>query len=194
MCHAGTGEIARVIANAAFQPQAAAFTSMLSMCAKNREWQKALEVFQAMRDYHPAVRPNTVHYSSLISACATVGRCDEAMQVHAFPIDLPDTIGCCVLAPRTALVLSSCLPFISIRSQSDRQVVHREVVHREGEACGLVREIRPMPCASQCQPCIFITMPGPTSRKALQRAVQVLATASKEDFQENLTGFLLHAV
>ncbi len=70
-----------MIANAAFQPQAAAFTSMLSMCAKNREWQKALEVFQAMRDYHPAVRPNTVHYSSLISACATVGRCEEAMQV-----------------------------------------------------------------------------------------------------------------
>lgn len=34
-----------------------------------------------MRDSHPGVRPNTVHYSSLISACATVGRCDEAMQV-----------------------------------------------------------------------------------------------------------------
>ena len=108
MCHAGTGEIARVIANAAFQPQAAAFTSMLSMCAKNREWQKALEVFQAMRDYHPAVRPNTVHYSSLISACATVGRCDEAMQVHALRIDLSDMIFCCVLSPRTALVLASC--------------------------------------------------------------------------------------
>ena len=73
-----------MIANAAFQPQAAAFTSMLSMCAKNREWQKALEVFQAMRDFHPAVRPNTVHYSSLISACATVGRCEEAMQVSVF--------------------------------------------------------------------------------------------------------------
>ena len=72
-----------MIANAAFQPQAAAFTSMLSMCAKNREWQKALEVFQAMRDFHPAVRPNTVHYSSLISACATVGRCEEAMQVSS---------------------------------------------------------------------------------------------------------------
>ena len=81
LAHAGTGEIPRMIANAAFQPQAAAFTSMLSMCAKNREWQKALEVFQAMRDFHPAVRPNTVHYSSLISACATVGRCEEAMQV-----------------------------------------------------------------------------------------------------------------
>ena len=57
-----------------------------------------------------------------------------------------------------------------------------------------MREIRPMSYASKCQPCIFITMPGPTSRKALQRAMQVLATASKEDFQEYLTGFRLHAV
>ena len=123
MCHAGTGEIARVIANAAFQPQAAAFTSMLSMCAKNREWQKALEVFQAMRDYHPAVRPNTVHYSSLISACATVGRCDEAMQVHALAIDLSAMVDWCVLAPCTILFLSSCR--------------HRQVVHRKGEDEGL---------------------------------------------------------
>ena len=83
-----------MIANAAFQPQAAAFTSMLSMCAKNREWQKALEVFQAMRDFHPAVRPNTVHYSSLISACATVGRCEEAMQVSSccLPWHLPSSV------------------------------------------------------------------------------------------------------
>jgi pentatricopeptide repeat protein len=51
------------------------------MCAKARLWQKALEVFQAMRDYHPSVNPNTVHYSSLISACATAGRWEEAMQV-----------------------------------------------------------------------------------------------------------------
>ena len=88
-----------MIANAAFQPQAAAFTSMLSMCAKNREWQKALEVFQAMRDYHPAVRPNTVHYSSLISACATVGRCEEAMQVMISGLWAPP-----ILPPLTAAV------------------------------------------------------------------------------------------
>lgn len=79
--HAGTGEVARMIHCAQFQPQAAAFTSLLHMCAKAKLWQKALEVFQAMRDYHPAVRPNTVHFSSLISACATAGRWEEAMQV-----------------------------------------------------------------------------------------------------------------
>lgn len=81
MFHAGTGEVARMISSATFQPQAAAFTSLLHMCAKAKLWQKALEVFQAMRDYHPAVRPNTVHFSSLISACATAGRWEEAMQV-----------------------------------------------------------------------------------------------------------------
>ncbi len=71
-----------MISSATFQPQAAAFTSLLHMCAKAKLWQKALEVFQAMRDYHPAVRPNTVHFSSLISACATAGRWEEAMQVN----------------------------------------------------------------------------------------------------------------
>ncbi|BDA50649.1 probable pentatricopeptide repeat-containing protein At3g61520, mitochondrial at N-terminal half [Coccomyxa sp. Obi] len=79
----GTGEVARMISSASFQPQAAAFTSLLHMCAKAKLWQKALEVFQAMRDYHPAVRPNTVHFSSLISACATAGRWEEAMQVFS---------------------------------------------------------------------------------------------------------------
>lgn len=40
-----------------------------------------VQVFAAMRKYHPHVRPNTVHFSSLISACATAGRWEEAMQV-----------------------------------------------------------------------------------------------------------------
>ena len=36
--------MARVIGSASFQPQAAAFTSLLHMCAKAKLWQKALEV------------------------------------------------------------------------------------------------------------------------------------------------------
>ena len=40
----GTGEVAHVIGSASFQPQAAAFTSLLHMCAKAKLWQKALEV------------------------------------------------------------------------------------------------------------------------------------------------------
>lgn len=33
-----------MIGSASFQPQAAAFTSLLHMCAKAKLWQKALEV------------------------------------------------------------------------------------------------------------------------------------------------------
>lgn len=80
---AGMGEVARAVAGASFQPQAAAFTALLHTCAKARAWQTALEVFAAMRAHHPAVAPNTVHFSSLISACAAAGRWQEAIQARA---------------------------------------------------------------------------------------------------------------
>ena len=75
--------MARAVAGASFQPQAAAFTALLHTCAKARAWQTALEVFAAMRAHHPAVAPNTVHFSSLISACAAAGRWQEAIQARA---------------------------------------------------------------------------------------------------------------
>ena len=185
MCHAGTGEIARVIANAAFQPQAAAFTSMLSMCAKNREWQKALEVFQAMRDYHPAVRPNTVHYSSLISACATVGRCDEAMQVHALRIDLSNfTIVCCVLfcSPRTALVLASCTHRLCM-GRVRMQACDRDQVNA---LCFTMSACILLPCQAQQaakpgrEPCkLWLQPPRRTFRNALQASMCVLCDARR---------------
>jgi len=74
--------VARAIAAASFQPQAAAFTALLHTCAKARAWQTALEVFAAMRTHHPSVAPNTVHFSSLISACAAAGRWQEAIQAR----------------------------------------------------------------------------------------------------------------
>lgn len=76
------GEVADIIGSANFHPQAAAFTSLLHMCAKSKHWDKALEVFQGMKKYHPGIVPNTVHFSSLISACGTAGRWREAMEVH----------------------------------------------------------------------------------------------------------------
>lgn len=75
------GEVADIIGSTNFHPQAAAFTSLLHMCAKSKHWDKALEVFEGMKKYHPAVVPNTVHFSSLISACGTAGRWREAMEV-----------------------------------------------------------------------------------------------------------------
>lgn len=76
----GTGQVQRIIAKATFQPQAAAFTALLHMCAKAKLWEKALEIFEAMKAHHPSVI-NTVHFSSLISACATAGRWEEAYRV-----------------------------------------------------------------------------------------------------------------
>ena len=52
----GTGEVARVIGSASFQPQAAAFTSLLHMCAKAKLWQKALEVCRC-HDPAPPAQP-----------------------------------------------------------------------------------------------------------------------------------------
>ena len=75
------GEVAGIIGSTNFHPQAAAFTSLLHMCAKSKHWDKALEVFKGMKSYHPGVVPNTVHFSSLISACGTAGRWREAMEV-----------------------------------------------------------------------------------------------------------------
>jgi pentatricopeptide repeat protein len=76
----GTGQVQRIIAKASFQPQAAAFTALLHMCAKAKLWEKALEIFEAMKAHHSNVI-NTVHFSSLISACATAGRWEEAYRV-----------------------------------------------------------------------------------------------------------------
>ena len=41
------------------------------------------QVFAAMKAHHAGVLPNTVHYSSAISACGTSGRWREAEQVRA---------------------------------------------------------------------------------------------------------------
>ncbi|KAK9823097.1 hypothetical protein WJX72_000242 [[Myrmecia] bisecta] len=77
----GTGQVQQAILSTTFHPQAAAFTSLFHMCAKQKLWQKALEIFEAMKARPHHVRPNTVHFSSLISACGTAGRWQEALQV-----------------------------------------------------------------------------------------------------------------
>ena len=82
---AGTGQVEKAIASATFHPQAAAFTSLLHMCAKHKLWEKALEVFEGMKRHYSGVVPNTVHFSSLISACGTAGRWQEATKVCPGP-------------------------------------------------------------------------------------------------------------
>ena len=59
----GTGQVKRAITDATFQPRAPAFTSLIQTCAKFRQVQKAIEVFDTMQSSEAIdVKPNTVHY------------------------------------------------------------------------------------------------------------------------------------
>lgn len=73
----GTGEVTHIIATATFCPRAAAFTSLLQLCAKSREMEKALEIFHAMQ-LVACIQPNTFSYSAAISACGRAGKWQQA--------------------------------------------------------------------------------------------------------------------
>lgn len=82
----GTGQVKRAITDATFQPRAPAFTSLIQTCAKFRQVQKAIEIFDTMATSEAIdVKPNTVHYRcSLQSALlhrhfATLCSCAEAL-------------------------------------------------------------------------------------------------------------------
>lgn len=61
----GTGQVKQAITDATFQPRAPAFTSLIQTCAKFRELQKALEIFDTMFSEATDVKPNKVHYRSV---------------------------------------------------------------------------------------------------------------------------------
>eukprot|EP00210_Caulerpa_lentillifera_P005241 g5008.t1 len=67
---AGTGEIAKAISKCTFKPGERAFTKIISNCGRWRSSEKAFEVFQAMIEKR-GVRPNTIVYTALVTACAT---------------------------------------------------------------------------------------------------------------------------
>ena len=59
----GTGQVKQAITEATFVPRAPAFTSLIQTCAKYRQVQKAIEVFDTMATTEAIdVKPNTVHY------------------------------------------------------------------------------------------------------------------------------------
>lgn len=77
---AGTGEIEDIIMSCKFKPREAAFTKLIVTCGRWQHSQKALEVFDAMTEKR-GVKPNTITYTALISACSSSGDCEAAMQV-----------------------------------------------------------------------------------------------------------------
>ena len=82
IAQAGAGDIQRLLtsSNLAFQPREAAFTALVTQCARAKAWEKALAVFSALRAT-PGMTANTISYSAVISACSSAGRWQEAEQL-----------------------------------------------------------------------------------------------------------------
>lgn len=76
----GTGDVRRVIESCTFRPREQAFTALINLCGRLRDWEKAMEVFETMRRF-PGVRPNTYSYSALISACSNSGKYGKSLEV-----------------------------------------------------------------------------------------------------------------
>ena len=92
---AGTGEVQRVIRESAFQPRAAAFTSLIQQCARVRAWQKAVDVFQALQE-----TPGLKVCHLLMQRLHQVVLDSSSRQIFlAHPGSVPGCIGCHGLVP-----------------------------------------------------------------------------------------------
>lgn len=76
----GTGEVHHVIETCTFRPREQAFTALINMCGRLRDWRKAMEVFEGMKHMR-GVRPNTFTYSALIAACSSSGEWEKALEI-----------------------------------------------------------------------------------------------------------------
>lgn len=76
----GTGEVSRALETCTFRPREQAFTALINMCGRLRDWRKAMEVFDAMKAIR-GIMPNTYTYSALIAACSSSGEWDKALSV-----------------------------------------------------------------------------------------------------------------
>lgn len=76
----GTGEVRHVIETCTFRPREQAFTALINMCGRLRDWRKAMEVFEGMKHMR-GVRPNTFTYSALIAACSSSGEWEKALEI-----------------------------------------------------------------------------------------------------------------
>eukprot|EP00210_Caulerpa_lentillifera_P005178 g4950.t1 len=79
---AGTGEIAKIVSSCTFKPREAAFTKIISICGRWKSSEKAFEVFRAMVEKR-GVRPNTITYTALVSACAAAGDFEAAIDAFS---------------------------------------------------------------------------------------------------------------
>eukprot|EP00210_Caulerpa_lentillifera_P009168 g8740.t1 len=76
----GTGEVQRAFECCTFRPREQAFTALINMCGRLRDWKKAIEVFKSMK-FIRGITPNTYIYSSLIAACSSSGEWEKALEI-----------------------------------------------------------------------------------------------------------------
>lgn len=84
-------DVRRVIEQSKIVPREMAFTSLIQMAGKMRQVQKAVAIFEAMKDSKHAVRPNMYSYTALISALARVGDWELAEKYFAEMTQLSKT-------------------------------------------------------------------------------------------------------
>lgn len=77
---AGTGEVGHAIESCTFKPREQAFTALIDLSGRMRDWRKAVEVFESMKKIR-GVRPNKYTYSALIAACSSSGEWERALEV-----------------------------------------------------------------------------------------------------------------
>lgn len=73
-------QVRRAIETCTFRPREQAFTTLINISGRLKEWRKAVEVFETMRDMK-GVRANTYTFSALISACSSCGEWDKALEI-----------------------------------------------------------------------------------------------------------------
>lgn len=79
-----SGDICRTIESAAFTLSERGFTMLIVSCRRCNRWEKAMEIFRAMKGdvlRSKGIRPNFYTYTSLISVCSAAGACSQGLQV-----------------------------------------------------------------------------------------------------------------
>ena len=77
------GDVKRVIEQSRITPREMAFTSLIQMAGKMRQIEKAVAIFEAMKDSKFDVKPNMYSYTALISAISRVGDWELAEEYFA---------------------------------------------------------------------------------------------------------------
>ena len=77
----GTGEIAQILKHSTFRPGAPAFTTLIKSCGRAGSWEKACELYDAMKARN--ISGNTITCSALINALGKSRQWEKAVDVFS---------------------------------------------------------------------------------------------------------------